>query len=667
MKLIELKLRNFKGIKNLELKANGKDLKIHGDNSTGKTTIFDSFLWLLFDKDSQNKSDFAIKTLDKHGEPIHKLDHEVEGTFSVDGETVVLCKVYREKYTKKRGTATEEFTGHETDHYIDGVPVKKNEYVARVAQIAPEDRFKLLTSPTYFNEQLSWQKRREILLEVCGDVSDADVIKSNDALVKLPAILGKRTLDDHRKVVVARRAEINKELDRIPVRVDEVNQGLPDISAIGNPEAIEGDLDRLAREKAEKERELADLLSGGNTGEVRKKISTLETDMMTTENDYKRQFATKVNSIEDKIKGSQNAIRGVQSEISIKKMALESGHKSVEVIEKSITDLRDKWHQVNDRELGLCVDESCPTCGQNLPTDKVQEAKDKAIADFNTSKAQNLSEISIAGKANKAELEKVTGKIAELGKEIEELESGLGLLAENNANLNGNLVKEQATEDDYKDLDNYKTLIDERCKLQKQLDGEQVDIAPEKERIEAEIKTLDETADAIRNAKAKLEFHTQGEKRIRELEAQMSILAAEFEKLEQELWLIEEFIRTKVNLLDIKINSKFKLARFRLFEEQVNGGLADVCETTFDGVPYSSGLNNAARINVGLDVINTLSEHYGFAPLIFVDNAEAVTELIPVEGQLISLIVSAKDKTLRIEGCEQAASKEQTTLFGDAM
>jgi len=129
LKLLKLKLKNFKGIKSLELKANGENLKIFGDNATGKTTIYDAFLWLLFDKDSQNKADFTIKTL-KNGEPIHHLDHEVTGVFfdEVDGERIELRKVYREKWTKKRGSATETFTGHETDYYIDGVPVKKSEY-----------------------------------------------------------------------------------------------------------------------------------------------------------------------------------------------------------------------------------------------------------------------------------------------------------------------------------------------------------------------------------------------------------------------------------------------------------------------------------------------------------------------------------------------------------
>ena len=115
--------------------------------------------------------------------------------------------------------------------------------------------------------------------------------------------------------------------------------------------------------------------------------------------------------------------------------------------------------------------------------------------------------------------------------------------------------------------------------------------------------------------------------------------------------------------MEEKINSKFKLARFKLFDVQVNGGIAETCETTYQGVPYSSGLNNAARINVGLDIINTLAEHYRFDAPIFVDNAEAVTHLIPTRGQIIRLVVSENDKDLRVE----VEAQDQNNLFKEAI
>ncbi|MCK9327365.1 MAG: AAA family ATPase, partial [Bacteroidales bacterium] len=231
MRLISLRLTNFKGIRDFTLGANGEDVTVYGDNGTGKTTLFDALMWLLFDKDGRNKKDFEIKTLDENNRPLHGLNHEAEGVFDLDGRQLTLRKVYAEKWTKKRGTAKSVFSGHTVDHFIDGVPVKKGEYESKIAALIPENIFKLLTSPLYFNEQLHWTERRKLLLEVCGDISDTDVIASSKELAELTTIIPSgRTLDEHKAVIAARRAEINKELGKIPVRIDEASRALPSIT-----------------------------------------------------------------------------------------------------------------------------------------------------------------------------------------------------------------------------------------------------------------------------------------------------------------------------------------------------------------------------------------------------------------------------------------------------
>mgnify|MGYP007042502766 FL=1 len=127
----------------------------------------------------------------------------------------------------------------------------------------------------------------------------------------------------------------------------------------------------------------------------------------------------------------------------------------------------------------------------------------------------------------------------------------------------------------------------------------------------------------------------------------------EYEKTEQGVYLCEVFVKTKVALLTERINSKFKSVSFQLFREQTNGGVADCCEVLVPGeggamVPYSTA-NKAAVVNAGLEIIATLSHHYGVRLPIVVDNAESVTELLPVDSQVIRLVVSAEDESLRVE------------------
>ena len=155
---------------------------------------------------------------------------------------------------------------------------------------------------------------------------------------------------------------------------------------------------------------------------------------------------------------------------------------------------------------------------------------------------------------------------------------------------------------------------------------------------------------------AQIKQREAGLQRIEELKSEERTLAKEFERLEGELYLTEQFVQAKVRLLEDKINSKFSMARFKLFNTLVNGGIEEVCETTFQGIPYSSALNNSARINIGLDIINTLSEHFQFDAPIWIDNAEAVTQLLQTKGQQIRLYVSEADKVLRIEAAKEAVA-----------
>src|SRR5690625_810803 len=255
IQLLNLKLVNFKGIKSFQVDFNGNDTKVFGENGTGKTTLFDAFVWLLFNKDSNNSSNFDIKTLDKDGNVIHKLDHEVEATLLVDGKELILKKVYKERWTKQRGSATESFSGHTTDYYINGVPSKKKDYDETIAETLDENIFKLLTSPAYFNENMHWTERRNLLLEIAGDITDEDVIASRKDLAKLLDVLNGNSIEDHKKIIAAKRREINKKIEEIPTRIDEIHRNLPDISSL-DEEKIKSEIDKLSFAIEEKENEI---------------------------------------------------------------------------------------------------------------------------------------------------------------------------------------------------------------------------------------------------------------------------------------------------------------------------------------------------------------------------------------------------------------------------
>jgi len=265
----KLMLQNFQGGTFTLEAQNGEDLNVFGANGSGKTRLMSAFLWLLTGKDSLGRSDFEIKNLDATGNQEHGLDHIVEAVFEINGNDLSLKKIYHEVWTKKRGSARAEMTGNTTDHFIDGVPVKENEYKARVSEIfGDETRFRLLTNPMAF-AAMPWQKQRALLLDVCGDIPDAEIIASDDTLSPLsPAlsryVASKTPLDDLKKVTMGRRVEINKQIDQIPVRIDEARRGLPDVAGL-DKNALSAEITALESQMNGAKLRLAGVDTGGKS------------------------------------------------------------------------------------------------------------------------------------------------------------------------------------------------------------------------------------------------------------------------------------------------------------------------------------------------------------------------------------------------------------------
>lgn len=651
IRLTKLELTNFKGVKRFTLDLNGQDAAINGANGTGKTTLYDGFLWLLFGKDSLNSAAFEIKTIGKDGS-LHNLSHEVEGVFDIDGKALTLRKTLQEKYTKKKGSSRPEFTGHEINHYIDGVPVKKGEYDTAIKDIIDEEAFKLLTNPRYFNEVLHWTKRREILMAICGDIADADVIASDKALKKLPDILGSRTLDDHKKVIAAKRTEINRELERIPVRIDEAAKSLPDISGIDVP-TLEADLVKLKALKTEKETELLTISAGGQVAELTKQLRGIEAQIQSKQNEFELEKWARIKAVQsesDKVYAPLMEKKRMVEELEQKSKRLSV---KISSLEAELPILRDQWKSINAKKMVFEASGICPTCGQDLPPERLETAYREAQAQFNQKKSAALAENVAYGVSITKNIESLFADITQAENEIEALQPYIHTLEE----------KFTAIEKQIKAI--HEELPPQDGVLSGKADGLRARIAglgtaddtqAQKQKLTSEIQAIDIQSIEDRRQIALVETAGKTQARIGELQTQEKTLAAEYEKLEGELFLCETFIRAKVAMLEDRINARFKMARFKLFQDQINGGMTECCEVTFQGVPYSS-MNNAARLQLGLDIISTLSIHHGIACPVWLDNRESCTWIPETDSQIISLIVDETAKELTININQKPAAK----------
>lgn len=631
MKLLKLNLQNFKGIRNSEFDFGGIDATIYGDNATGKTTVFDSLCWLLFGKDSLDRADFEIKTLE-NGEPIHKVNHEVEAEFlNDDGNSFTLRRVYREKYSSPRGVDT-KLTGHTTDYFINEVPVKEKEYKQYINDVIAEDVFKLITNPLYFNEQYSWQNRRKLLLEISGDIKDDEVINSRSELTRLAELLNGRTVDEQRKIVAAKKTAINKELDMIPVRIDEALRNKADIAT--SESKLKTDIETLNKSIDELESQKATIINGFSSTEKRSKIDEIG-----------RQLKTRQSEVLSIYNSEKQRKRGEYEALLTQLKIIESEHdrytdraydlaKDIERESKRIETLQAEFDTFNAQEFNK---EACPTCGQPLPEDKQAELE----AAFNSEKAakleewQSLIESAKKLKANYEEQREVLLVKADgLTKEIEDKTKAYETkFKEYESYLEPNIEDDP----DYKELKAELFLLE--------LDeGEEAD-DKEVARLDEEISSVKEKRAALETELNKYTLNADIQKRVIELESQQQKLAAEKNLLDETSFLIDEFVKAKVDMLEESINSHFEYARFKMFNVLVNGNIEECCETTYKGVPYRS-MNNAARMNVGLDIINALTKFYNVTAPVFIDNAEAVTDFIKCNSQTIKLFVDADFKEL---------------------
>lgn len=633
MKLTKLELLNFKGLKSFAINLNG-DVVIRGDNATGKTTVFDSVCWLLFGKDSLDRADFEIKTLDG-GNPIHKVNHEVTGTFTLDeGGTVELKRVYREKYSSPRGGDI-TLTGHTTDYFVDGVPKKEKEYKEVVNTLIDESIFKLITNPLYFNETYSWQNRRKLLLEMCGDIDDAAVINSRDDLRRLAELLEGRTVDDHRKVVAAKKTAINKELDMIPIRIDEAVRNKPETAS--DKEKLIRDIETLSAGIDEVEKQKAIIKNGFSSTEKESKIRDINRQLDAQKSKVLSDYHKQKQHLRGECEASLTKLKMVEVDRDRCADRRDELNKEIERESKRIATLQSEFDAFNAQQFNK---ESCPTCGQALPADK-QAALE---AEFNTNKSKKIEEwkglieSAVKLKGNYEEQQEImASKIDSLTTEASQYNDAYNVkFKEYEAYSEPNL------EDDpvYADLKAQLFLLE----IDDEPGADTEDLAK-----------LDEELSSMKSKKANLETELNKfnliddiNHRILELESQQQKLVAEKNALDEASFLMDEFIKAKVNMLEENINSKFKLARFKMFNVMLNGNIEECCETTYKGVPYRS-MNNAARINVGLDIINALTSYYKVNAPVFIDNAEAVTDFIPVNSQTIKLIVDESEPQLVVK------------------
>lgn len=647
VKITKLFLLNFKGIKNFEVEFNGTT-KIFGDNQTGKTTLVDAFTWLLFGKDSTDRKDFSIKTLDSENRVIEKLDHEVTGIFEVNNETITLRRVLREKWVTRRGSETPEMQGHETLFFWNDVPLQAGEFQAKVDSIISEQVFKMVTSPLYFNS-LKWQDRRNILTTIAGNVSDIDIASGNKAFQDLLEVMGSKSLEEYKKELAAKKKKLKDELVLIPARIAELDHNTPEAK---DWKIIQDEIDILNNQIEVIDGQIADSSKGHESYyEAKqaklKKINDLKIKISDIEFKGRQAFNNQINERQSNIEAAKLKIDKLNTRKRDSVTELEKLQASIEIFKGEQAKLREQWMKVNEEEMPeISANETvCYACGQQLPEDQLNSKKSHKLTKFNADKETRLTSIRAEGLSINPRIEKLENQIAELRAEDFEV-----LIAHQ---------QEIIRTWEAKKVESLQVLLADNTEYHQALkDLQELESTPEQEMAPVEntelklkksgmVAKVDELKKQL-SAKDQIE---RSKVRRDELTTQEKKFSTELAGLEKSEYTIQEFTKAKVDILESRINGMFSGVKFRLFDTQINGGQIECCDilvnTNGAWVPWADG-NNAGRINAGISIINVLSAHYGQTAPIWIDNSESITKILPSDSQVIELYVSEPDKTLRI-------------------
>lgn len=646
MKLLRLTLDNFKGTKHFSLDLpEGCSAAVYGENGTGKTTLADAWCWLLFGVDSKGQSDsknggFQVSTKGTSG-----LDYSVSAVIEVDGRTHTLRRVYREEFSRKNGESEKGQAKNHTDYYLDDTPLKtKKQYDAFIDTLFPSREIgRALTIPSYFPRELEPGSRRELLLKLFSpEITEDSVMDRHPELARLRTYKGYKTVEQYRDWAKAQRTAVNKELDSIPGRIDEANLAKREEVPTPEDDAV---FQRLQVEKAKLVMKISAIRSGSAQMDAIQRKSETEALLSERRAAYMGKFLHANDALNADAQALRKEISDKERAVFLLKRKKEERILFMEGIRKEIDHLGEEWQEWQ----GKRFDESstvCPTCGQPLPPEQMQEAREK----FNLTRSETIRQIEEQGTQLRERLKRDSAAVKEEQKTITAAEQELAELQEKLDKLAAAIVTPppfEETEDFRKLTKEIEGLRQEEAILKVSAEKQ---LAPLLEKEEAIQQRLDELA----RKRLNVEMNRQQEQRIRDLLAKQKELNLQLTTLDDGLTLADQFIRLRAMDLEEDINSHFEVVRWKLFDMQVNGGVKTCCEAMADNdngifVEYGSNLNDGRRIQAGVDIINAITKATGVTAPIWIDGAGELTKKLNTQSQCVRLYASEADKVLRVE------------------
>ncbi len=629
MRTIQLKkiaIENFKAIKELTIEF-GPVTNICGQNGIGKTSIYDAFCWVMFDKMSDGSQADKIRPHDAEGKDVDFIDIRVEVTLLVDEKEIVIEKIQRQKWTKPRGAGEKRFDGNINEWTVNSIPKKLKDYRRYIDDLIAEDVFKFSTNAEFFLN-MKPKERRAKLFELVSDIDDMQIIENNSELAPLQQLLTEFSIEELMSRNAKAIKEYRKKQQELPVRIDELEKTIVEVDS----QALESEKKKIERNIDDIEQALSDASKGNEVvTAIASQINEKKIRMMEIESDGNKMLHNKKLEAQNKKDDAELDYQRVERDKNKLAEDIAVGNSVIEALSKRKQELGNSYEKVyaetfNDNNL------VCPTCGREY----TEERKEEARIHFERDKQSRLQNIVTQGNEVKAKLEKSNAKLQELERLLkqkkEQVISCMGKI---------NKAKEKLEKYpafyDTAQSEEYMQLANEVAELSKKTESH-IGVSMDQHYMEQK-KEWKKKLDEVNKKLAVVDANISTTARIEDLKNKMNEVSESLAKAEQEKMLYEAFNSKKIELLTDKINKHFRIVKWRLFEPQINGGYAEICEPTINGTLYSNGLNKGHKVVADLDIVSTLQRINDVNVPVFLDDSERINKWnIPeMNCQLIKL------------------------------
>jgi DNA repair exonuclease SbcCD ATPase subunit len=614
--------------------------KIIAKNGIGKSTIATAYLWCLFNCDYELKDNPVVRR-EVDGVSVDDMDVSVELTLDADGKEITMKKVQKRTYSKDGNSYKDD-----NAYFVNDVRKNLKDFNAYLD--IDMSVFKMCSNINAFLNQKP-AEMREYLFSLVENVTDLDIAHSKAELAELVPLLNKYTVEELSAMNKATKAKIAKDLPILDGQIKEKERDIQIKSDIdvSDLELLRNSLKERIADCVAKQTDNDKLLAEYD------KASADILDLKFKQGDLSRK-ANEENvkarrEIEGKISDKQFLVRQTEKTITDTENNITYQQTTVDIINKQLQDIRDKWKAENERKF----DEAsliCSYCGQEYPEDK----KEQLRADFDSHKAEELKLITYNGNLFKDKLDKNKKILKDLQKELPQHRESLEMLNTAIADLEKQL-SELPQEIDVTATEEYKAL-EQQIAEKEQAMHKANDISSVKAELKAKENDLRQQLSECERKIA--ESNTEkDEQRLEELRAEQRTQEQNKTNAEKILNLLDELDKAKNETLSDSINSHFLLVKWKLFELNKSGGYKSVCIPTVNGKSILTTMSNKGNRILGrVDICNSIQKISGMSVPIILDDSESLDNTNQkkvadmVNSQLIMLIVNDSEKLEIVEG-----------------